>query len=170
MIEIVLYGLFIVILLVCFVVFFGAPYVPTLKKDILAISQVYQFKTTDVLVDIGCGDGRVMQAIIPKIERAIGYELSPVMWFVARIVCRNYTNISVKLANFWSQDLPSDTTVVYTFLASHYMPKLSMKLQAHADIHQKPIYLISNGFGFTNKKPIKTSRSMKLFLFEPLQA
>lgn len=170
MMEIVLYGLLVVILLVCFVVFFGAPYVPTLQKDILAISKIYKFETKDVMVDIGCGGGRVLRAIAPNIKRAIGYELSPITWLVAKILCRKHTNVIVKLANFWYHDLPPDTTVVYTFLASHYMPKLSVILQAHANIHQKPVYLISNGFGFTNKKPIKTSRSMKLFLFEPLQA
>ena len=161
--------LYIIIFLSFFVVFFGAPYVPTLSAHMNDMTQLYSFTKRDVFVDIGCGDGRVLRYVTPKVRKSVGYELSPVVWLIARILSRSHPQIHIYLANFWHISIPRETTVVYTFLSSHYMPKLQKKLQAHATLHQKPIYLISHGFGFDNQKPIKTYRSMKLFQFDPLQ-
>ena len=41
----------------------GAPYVPTLKKNLnAAFKKLYPMKKTDLLIDLGAGDGVVLKA------------------------------------------------------------------------------------------------------------
>lgn len=154
---------------VLFVVFFGAPYVPTLKKDILDIQQVRKLKKSDVFVDLGSGDGVVLRSVAPYCARAIGVELSPVLVLLSRLLNRSYPNTEVKLANIWSVELPPDTTVVYTFFNGKFMERIQRKLQAHVNTHGKTIDMITFGFDVKGKKPIKTARAMFLYRFTPLQ-
>lgn len=150
-----------------FVVFFGAPYVPTLKKQVADIMKIRPLRDGDVFVDIGSGDGVVLRAAADSGARAIGYELSPWLWLISKLMCRSYKSITIHLGNFWRQGLPADTTVVYTFLSSRHMKKLEQKLQNHVNTHGTTISFVSYGFKIRGRKIHKTEGPMFLYIFKP---
>ena len=63
----------------------GAPYVPTHGRDIEKLFELYRFRGTDVLVDLGSGDGRVLAAAAHRGVRAVGYELNPCLYWYSRV-------------------------------------------------------------------------------------
>lgn len=150
-----------------FVVFFGAPYVPTLRDQVNEIMKIRPLSKADVFVDVGSGDGVVLRAAAKKASLAVGYELSPYLWLVSKFLGREQENITVHFGSFWRQELPADTTVVYTFLNGKFMPKLERKLQAHVDQHGKPISFITYSFKINGRKIEKTEGPMFLYTFKP---
>lgn len=166
MLEIIIYVIGFLIVSIGFVTFFGAPYVPTLRKQVDDIMAIYPLKKGDVFVDVGSGDGVVLRAAATKGARAVGFELGPWLWLISKIICRKYKNITIHFGNFWHQDLPSDTTVVYTFLNGKYMRKLERKLQAHVDKNGRVVYFITYGFKISGRQIIKSHGPMFLYKFE----
>ena len=81
-----LYVFLAIILLLFIVVFIGAPYVPTLRSDAYRILDLYPWSKKDVLVDIGSGDGLILRLLSPRINRAIGYELSPIIFIISWVI------------------------------------------------------------------------------------
>jgi hypothetical protein len=153
-----------------FVVFFGAPYVPTLKHDRSDVLKLYKLKKSDVFVDIGSGDGVLLRmAAGQKVKAAIGFELSPWMYIISRVLCRGDKRVTIHLSNFWRAQLPNDTTVVYTFLNGRYMPRLKKKLEAHVRRTNRPLYFITYGFKMPGLMPVKNQGAMSLYKFETLQ-
>lgn len=154
-----------------FVTFFGAPYVPTLSDQVREIMKIRPLTKKDVFVDVGSGDGVVLRAAAKQGAWAEGYELGPWLWLVSSFLCRKYDNIVIHFGSFWRQDLPADTTVVYTFLNGKFMPKLEKKLQAHVDTHGKPITFLTYGFKIKGREIEKTEGPIFLYTFKPnLQA
>lgn len=158
-----------IILLFGFVVFFGAPYVPSQRRYVRrAFEELYKLGPKDVLVDVGSGDGVVLRIAAEKGARAIGYEINPALVLISRLLSRN-SKISVRLANFWQTQLPKDTTVVYGFAVSRDINKLSRKLQAEANRLKRDIVLLT--FGAHPKQPAeKEFEAYALHRFHPLQS
>ncbi|MFC1655634.1 SAM-dependent methyltransferase [Patescibacteria group bacterium] len=64
----------------------GAPFVPTPMKACKRMMRVAGIKKDDNVVDIGCGDGRLAYLAANKHgAKATGYELSPLVYFLAKI-------------------------------------------------------------------------------------
>lgn len=167
MFEIIFWVVGLLIISVGFVTFFGAPYVPTMKKQVIDIMKIYPLKKSDVFVDVGSGDGVVLRAAALKCACAVGFELGPWQWMVSKILSRKQKNITIHFGNFWHKELPADTTVVYTFLNGRYMKKLEKKLQNHVNKHGKTISFITYGFKIDGRKVQKTEGPMFLYVFKP---
>src|SRR3990167_11438551 len=72
------------------VVFRGAPYVPTLRKNLeQGFRDVYPLSERDLLVDIGSGDGVVLRQAAKCGARAIGYELNPFLVVISKLLSRS---------------------------------------------------------------------------------
>jgi trans-aconitate methyltransferase len=108
----------------------GALYVSTSKKRIAAFLEAVPLKPGDRLVDLGCGDGRVLRAVKKRYKkvRAIGYELNPLACLQARLLSLGH-GTDIRRENFWKADL-SHATVVFCYLFPDVMKPLSAKLQA----------------------------------------
>lgn len=167
--EIIFYGLGILFVSVSFVVFFGSPYVPTLRKNVADAMDIYPLGSGDVFVDVGSGDGIVLRQAAKTGAQAIGYELSPWLYLISKLLCRNNKNIRIYLLNFWRVDLPPETTVVYTFLNGHHINKLAEKLKKHVAQTGKPLHFISYGFALKDVEPLKVNGPVYLYAFQPLQ-
>lgn len=149
-----------------FVVFFGAPYVPTRRRQLaVAFDELYKLGPKDVLVDIGSGDGAVLLAAAARGAHAIGYELNPILVVVSKLRCRGSKNITIRWANMWQQNLPAETTVVYGFMEQHYLRRTTRYLQAQANLRKKPIYFISYAFLLAGYSPQKTVGAFHLYKF-----
>lgn len=152
-----------------FVVFFGAPYVPTFRRDLhRAFRELYPLGLNDVLVDLGSGDGVVLREAARFGALAVGYELNPVLVWISVWLGRRQKGITVHMGNMWHVALPSKTTVVYIFAVERDTKKVEKKMQAEADRLQKPLKLISHGFTLPVKEPIKNVGAHFLYEFTPL--
>ncbi len=152
-----------------FVVFRGAPYVPTRGRDIKhLLDEIYPLGADDLLVDIGSGDGLVLRAAARKGARALGYELNPVLVVVSRLLSRRHQNIEVKLADFWLVSFPEATTVVYTFGDARDINKMALKTQNEASRLGKKLIFISYGFSLKDYQPVISSGPFFIYQINPL--
>lgn len=153
------------------VVFRGAPYVPTRKRDLeQAFEDLYPLGESDVLVDIGSGDGIVLREAARRGARAVGYELNPILVFISRLLARPFAPlISIYLSDFWFVQFPDDVTIVYTFGESRDITKMHNKVVQEATRLRKSIYFMSYGFAVPDAKPILKNRVAYLYKVSPLQ-
>ncbi len=159
-----------VVLLFGFVVFRGAPYVPTKKRELTAMfDTVCPLSEHDVLVDIGSGDGIVLREAAKRGARAVGYELNPLLVLVSRFLSRKEPRVRVRLADFWRVELPADTTIVYTFGESRDIVKMAKKVANEAKRLKKPLLFISYGFAVPDETPRHRQGAYYLYTFTPLQ-
>jgi hypothetical protein len=159
-----------IILLFGFVVFRGAPYVPSKKRELIqAFDELYPLNEDDVLVDIGSGDGIVLRAAAAQGARAIGYELNPLLVGISRLISRKDRLITVYLADFWQVKLPKSTTIVYVFGDSRDIAKMAKKVAQEADRLKKPLYFMSYGFNVPGQSPLRTLGAYYLYKYAPLQ-
>lgn len=125
--DIIIWSIGLLILVFCFAVFFGAPYVPTRRLDVEAIFQVIKPLEASSFVDLGSGDGKLVLYAAKHGYNATGYEINPILWVISTYRIRKYKNARIVFKNMWSSDL-SKSDVVFCFLASKYMTKLEKKL------------------------------------------
>jgi ribosomal protein L11 methylase PrmA len=157
-----------IVLVFGFVVFRGAPYVPSHRKYVrLAFKDLYKVTSKDVLVDIGSGDGVILRMAAAQGAKAVGYEINPILVAISKLLARNNPLISTRLADFWLTDLPAETTVVYVFAVSRDIEKIAKKLQKAADTHNHQLWLITYGAPVQSKEPVKVLHAHTLYLFEP---
>ena len=152
------------ILIFCFgfVIFFGAPYLPTMSKQVEAAMALADLKPGQTVIELGCGDGRVMAAFASRGIKAIGYEINPVLYLICKLRLRKYKGTTtVVFGNFWSKDWP-EANAVFTFLLDKYMPKLDHRLREY---NPKPIKLISYAFKIPDAKPTKTKNGVYLYIY-----
>ena len=159
-----------VLLVFGFVVFWGAPYVPSKKRELVqAFDQLYPLSGKDVLVDIGSGDGVVLRQAARRGARAVGYELNPLLVFFSRWITRHEPLVSVYLANFWRVSLPAETTIVYTFGESRDIAKMAQKVESEAKRLKKPLVFMSYAFAVPGQTPYKTYGAYFVYKYDPLQ-
>ena len=108
----------------------GALYVSTSRVRISAFLDVVPMKAGQLLVDIGCGDGRVLRQVRRRYGvRAVGYEVNLLAYVKAKLLCFGRKNIQIKLGNFWHADL-SEADVVFCYLFPDVMRDLGGKLKS----------------------------------------
>lgn len=137
-----------VVVLLCGIVLFGAPFVPTKRAQIAAALELLDLKKGQLLYDLGAGDGRVALAAAKKGWRVVGYELNIFLFLVTLFRTRKYRRlVTVRLQSYWQADF-SKCDGVYIFSSSRYMKRLDKKL---ADA-KKGTKLASFAFQIIGKK------------------
>jgi SAM-dependent methyltransferase len=107
------------------------PYVPTTEAAVQAMLNLAKVKKTDVVYDLGCGDGRIVIAAAKNFgARGVGIDINPVRIREAR---ENAKKAGVEnLVRFEENDLFQadihEATVVTLFLLPHINLKLRPKL------------------------------------------
>lgn len=145
-----------------FVLAFGAPYVPTLKKQQADALDLLALKPGQTLLELGCGDGRMLLAAARRGINGVGYELNPFLAVISYIVTWKYRKIvKIRFGNFWVGDWPP-TDAIYVFLHTRFMVKLDTKIIQQ--YRRKKVKVVSYAFKIPNKKPAKVKDA--LFLYE----
>lgn len=131
------------------------PFVPTTEEAVRAMLKLADVKNTDVLYDLGCGDGRIVVAAAKDFgAHAVGIDINPVRIGEAK---ENARKAGVeKLVRFEENDLFQadihEATVVSLFLLSDVNLKLRPKLLKDL----KPgTRIVSNTFDMGDWKPEK---------------
>jgi SAM-dependent methyltransferase len=108
----------------------GALYVSTSRTKIAAFINAVPMKAGQTLVDLGCGDGRVLREAQKRYGvRTIGYEINPLAYLKARLLSFGPNKIKIRRENFWEADL-SGADVIFCYLYPDVMKKLAAKLKS----------------------------------------
>ncbi len=153
-----------------FVVAFGAPYVPSHRREVRrSFKELYSVGKRDVVVDLGAGDGRVLREASRCGAAAYGVELNPLLVLFARLRLAGGAGARVTLGDMWRYRLPDDTTLVYAFSVSRDSARLARHLQAEAERLRRPLHVMMYGSTLTGPRPVRTWRGHTLYRLAPLQ-
>jgi hypothetical protein len=84
----------------------------------------------ELLIDMGCGDGRVLSAAHKRYGvRAIGYEVNPVAYLLAKLRTMSKRGVAVRWKNFWKADV-GEADVLFCYLFPDVMEKVARKLES----------------------------------------
>jgi precorrin-6B methylase 2 len=133
------------------------PFVPTTEEAVAAMLKLADVKKTDIVYDLGCGDGRIVIAAARIYgAHAVGIDINPVRLAEANENLKKAGPEVAKLVRFEENDLFQadihEATVVTLFLLSSVNLKLRPKLLADL----KPgTRVVSNTFDMGDWKPEK---------------
>lgn len=160
-----------IVALLGFSAFFGAPYVPSRRRDVTRMfDKLYPLKSSDTVIDVGSGDGIVLREVSRRGVKAIGYEINPLLVAISKWLSRGDPQVSVSVANFWQTHFPKSTTVIYAFSVERDARKLKKKLQDEANRLNKSLTLICYGSPLPDTPVDREFEAYHLYNFYPLQA
>ena len=160
MIDVLVIIIGILLLSFSFVLLFGAPFLPTLKPQINEALNLLNLQPDQTMLELGCGDGRVLIAAAQRGLNVIGYELNPVLFGISWLRTRRYGNkVIVVWGDFWRISWPP-AEGVFGFILPIYMTKLNKKIMQYP---HKPIKLASFAFAIPGEKPAQISKSIFLY-------
>lgn len=141
----------------------GAPFLPTTNKARVDALDLLDLKPGQLVVDLGCGDGRFLISAAKRGLNAEGYELNPLLvayaWLATRR-CRK--QVKVIWGNFWKADL-SKADGVFVFLLDRFMLKLDAKIKN--DSKGRRLKLASHAFKIPGRKPVARKGAVFLYLY-----
>jgi hypothetical protein len=107
--------------------FYGAPYLPSKRRQIKLALRLLNLKPEQTVLDLGAGDGAFLVMAARGGLKGVGYEINPILWAISKWRLRHYPDVRVQLKNYWKSQLPA-ADGVYVFLISHRMQQLADKL------------------------------------------
>jgi protein-L-isoaspartate O-methyltransferase len=109
-----------------FVIAVGPPYLPTLDKQVRTALKLLDLKPGQTLLELGCGDGRVLVAAARQGLQVTGIELNPLLAaFCWLRTVRYRKQVRVVWGNYWAtHHWPARTDGIFGFVLPKYMPKL----------------------------------------------
>jgi len=120
-VDYVIYLGLILILLFCFVILFGAPFLPTLKKQINPIFDLLDLTEGQTLIELGSGDGRILYEAGKRGLYAVGYELNPILVLYSIIKTWKYrSKVRIIWGNYWQKEWPSGHHESWNCVLSEY--------------------------------------------------
>jgi ubiquinone/menaquinone biosynthesis C-methylase UbiE len=131
------------------------PYLPTTEQAVQAMLKLAGVKNTDIVYDLGCGDGRIVIAAAKTFgARGVGIDINPERIEEARANAKKAgveDRVRFEEADLFTADI-HDASVVTLFLLSSVNQKLRPKLLADL----KPgTRVVSNTFDMGDWKPVK---------------
>ena len=107
----------------------GAVFTSTASVRIKSFLDAVPMNDAELLVDLGCGDGRVLRAAQRRYGvKALGFEVNALAYCVARILSLPMKGVQIRCKNFWSEDL-READVVFCYLFPDVMKRLAVKLE-----------------------------------------
>jgi SAM-dependent methyltransferase len=148
--------------LVGFVVLFGPPYVPTMRRNMDTAFDLLDLKPGQTLLDLGSGDGRVLIAAGKRGINAVGVELSPVLAALSWLRTRRFGGkVRIIWGNYFTAKWPP-ADAIFTFMIPRQMAKLDRRVEVWRK--GRPVKLASFAFDIPGKKS-KAARN-SIFLYE----
>lgn len=143
----------------------GPPYVPTLNKQIETALDLLDLKPGQTLLELGSGDGRVVQAAAERGLTVVGYELNPFLVLISRIRCRKYgKRVTIIWDDVWKARWPQ-ADGIFTFMLQRQMARLDRKI---ATWHTRPVKLASFAFYIPDRAPDAKYNGIFLYNYGPV--
>jgi SAM-dependent methyltransferase len=130
------------------------PYIPTTETAVKAMLELAQVKSSDIVYDLGCGDGRIVIAAAKSYgARGVGIDIDPER---VREAKKNARQAGVESrVEFREQDLFQanfrDATVVTLFL----LPAINKRLLPQLEALRPGTRIVSNTFEIGGWKPVR---------------
>lgn len=137
----------------------GAPYVPMRRFDVARLIEVADIQEGDVFYDLGCGDGRILEAAAYEGAKSIGYELATLpylysLWRARRVSKYDAGSIEVFYKDFWKANL-TDADIVYAFQLPRINEEMKSKFENELRDGAKVITYV---FRFKGWKPVRVQK------------
>lgn len=146
-----------------FVLLFGAPFLPTLRPQIEVALDLLDLKPGQTMLELGCGDGRVLIAAARRGLKAVGYELNPILAVIAWVRTRRYHDqVRVVWGDYWRAPWPP-AEGIFGFILPRYMSKLHKKVMQYL---YRPLRISSFAFIIPQKEPSKTEQGVYLYEYK----
>lgn len=162
--------IFFVIVLLGFTAFTGAPYLPSMRKDLKGVfTKLCPLSSKDTLVDLGSGDGIVLREARLRGAAAVGYEIGPVYYWISKLYARGDTKQKIYLQSYWNAKFPKETTVVFAFSDGRDIKKVYALVERQATRLGRPLMFITHGFEVAGQKAIGSHGAYYLYKVGPLR-
>ncbi len=146
-------------ILVCFgfVLLVGAPYLPTLTPQVKRALDMLDLQPGQTMLELGCGDGKVLIAAAERGLKCVGYELNPIMAAIAWLRTRRYgKSVRIVCRDFWGEKWPK-ADGIFAFALPRLMRRLDGKIEREV---AKPVRLVSFAFTIPDKKPTRQEKGL----------
>ena len=144
-------------------VFFGAPYLPTLKPQISDALDMLDLEPGQTMLELGSGDGRVMLAAAKRGWNVVGYEINPLLvifsWF---LTLRYRKRVKIIWGSYWRKPWP-ECDGIFTFLLDRYMARLDEQIWLNC---KKPVRVVSFAFKIPGKRIAKRKKGLYLYTYD----
>jgi len=130
------------------------PYIPTTETAVKAMLELAEVKRSDIVYDLGCGDGRIVIAAAKRYgARGVGIDIDPAL---VREAKKNARQAGVeRRVEFREQDLFQsnfrEATVVTLFL----LPVVNKRLLPQLEALKPGTRIVSNTFEIGDWKPVR---------------
>jgi ribosomal protein L11 methylase PrmA len=105
---------------------FGSGYQPVPDKSAKKMIEFSNLNKTKTVIDLGCGNGKLLAFAAPKCKNAIGVELDPIRFLFSKFALRKQKNVEVFWGNLFDFNL-TKADVVFIFLRQPTNNKLKNK-------------------------------------------
>ncbi|MDD5251896.1 MAG: hypothetical protein PHT12_04670 [Patescibacteria group bacterium] len=141
---------------IVFSVLFGAPYLPTDRRNLASMMELAAVKPGDRVADLGSGDGRILIAAAKLGATAEGWEVNPLIWAWSLWRVRRAgvgKSVRLHLGSYWGAPM-SGFSVVTLFLIQSKMPRMARKLRQELAAGSR---VVSYVFKFSEWEPAATN-------------
>ena len=143
----------------------GAMFHPSARIRVKTALDHLPMTQEQYLVDLGCGDGRVIRAAARLYgARCRGYEINPLPFVIAWVLSLGRPQVSVRWRNFWREDL-GKADVVFCYLFPDVMPQLAGKLREEL---RPGCRVVSCNFPLPGWTPVKMVRPSATMYNDPI--
>jgi hypothetical protein len=144
----------------------GVPWIPTRTPRIRKALQLANLQSGELLMDLGAGDGRVLQIAASEFgAHALGIEIGPLQCLLGwlRIVASgNSDRAMIRWGNFHNSNL-RDADVIFIYLTSTQTVILERKLAQELRPGSR---VVSISADFPGWQPSGVDREMLIFVYE----
>lgn len=145
------------------VILFGAPFLPTLNKQVYDALDLLDLKPGQTLLELGSGDGKLLRAAASRGINGVGFELNPILVLWSKVRCWKYRDlVTIRWQNAWTARWPK-CDGIYVFMMGKFMHKVDKKIRESE--HHKGTKVVSYTFQIPNKKPKKTKEALSLYIY-----
>jgi hypothetical protein len=137
----------------------SGPFVPSARKRHKTMLKLAALKSSDIVYDLGCGDGRLVFSASKLAKKATGYDLSIPLVLYGKLVSLFYPKASIRFGNIWKQNY-DDATVIFCYLLPNAMVHFHKEVWPKL---KKGTRVVSNSFEIHSLKPLKTEDKVYLY-------
>ncbi|MBI5536284.1 MAG: methyltransferase domain-containing protein [Deltaproteobacteria bacterium] len=127
-------------------------YVPTPQNVVDKMLDVAEVKPTDVIYDLGCGDGRILVTAAKRYgARGVGFDIDPDRVAESRVNVRNAgveDRVTIEQKNVFEVDLTPATVI-----ALYLLPNLNVRLIPQLERLKPGSRVVSHDFDIDGVKP-----------------